>query len=228
MARLSLLVGLEPWKNLRLLQQGFCKTSKKKIHFLTYDHHVNLTQAKNAVQCGFPMHHYCYRRQKNQVSLSVFTVSTNNVFCVRKTGVILCFYWMVFFFHLIKINPDTRSHWLRAVQVSVREDGLCPTEGFPVTGITRGGIVLGFYPKQLVNYKTSFCLHYTLCLFRGVPATTTRLVLDEQGLMAKAAVAQVVRMIMIITITIHNSCFRFTTELSTSGLQASFHKYKKT
>ena len=139
---------------------------------------------------------------------------------------------MVFFFQIIKINPDARSHWLRAAQVSVREDGLCPTKGSPVTGITRGGIVLGFYPKQLVNYKTSFGLHYTLCLFQGVPATTTRLVLDEQDLMAKAAVAQVVRMIMIITITItitiHNSCFRFTTELSTSGLQASFHKYKKT
>ena len=149
-------------------------------------------------------------------------------FCVGKTGVILCFYWMVFFFHLIKINPDTRSHWLRAAQVFVREGGHCPTEGSPVTGITRGGIVLGFYPKQLVNYKTSFGLHYTLCLFRGVPATTTRLVLDEQDLMAKAAVAQVVRMIITITITIHNSCFRFTTELCTSGLQASFHKYKKT
>ena len=86
-------------------------------------------------------------------------------FCVGKTGVILCFYWMVFFFQIIKINPDARSHWLRAAQVSVREAGLCPTKGSPVTGITRGGIVLGSYPKQLVNYKTSFGLHYTLCTY---------------------------------------------------------------
>ena len=45
--------------------------------------------------------------------------------------------------------------------------------------------------------------------------------------MAKAAVAQVVRMIITITITIHNSCFRFTTELCTSGLQASFSQIQK-
>ena len=45
--------------------------------------------------------------------------------------------------------------------------------------------------------------------------------------MAKAAVAQVVKMIITITITIQNSCFRFTTELSTSGLQASFSQIQK-
>ena len=109
MARLSLLVGLEPWKNLRLLQEGFCKTSKK-IHFLTYDHHVNLTQAKNAVQCGFPMHHYCYRRQKNQVSFSVFTVSTNNVFFVSEKQVSFCVFTGWYFSSTLLKSILTQDH----------------------------------------------------------------------------------------------------------------------
>ena len=110
MARLSLLVGLEPWKNLRLLQEGFCKTSKKKINFLTYDHHVNLTQAKNAVQCGFPMHHYCYRRQKNQVSFSVFTVSTNNVFFVSEKQVSFCVFTGWYFSSKLLKSILTQDH----------------------------------------------------------------------------------------------------------------------
>ena len=86
-------------------------------------------------------------------------------FCVGKTGVILCFYWMVFFFQIIKINPDARSHWLRAAQVFVREGGHCPTEGSPVTGITPGGIVLGSYPKQLVKTTKQALVSIIHCVY---------------------------------------------------------------